>query len=356
MLVPYTREQIEGLRDYLGSTPVPDDFDEFWALRMAEADEVPLEWELVAASAAMGGADISPTAVAGAPCELSDLWFVGMGGTRLHAKYLVPTGTLALSQARGGEPFRGTPLVLQLHGYPGTSRSWLEQMSFVGMGMAILAFDCPGQGGPGDDVGGYHGTTVAGHLVAGLDGDPAGLYYVRCHQDIRILCRIVRELGGVDLDRVCVNGASQGAGLGIATAALNADLVSRAAILYPFLSDYRRVFELEADDIAYEGLRYYARWFDPTGTRADEVFGKLAYIDSVSFAHLVRAEVLFGTGLADIVCPPPTQCAVYNNLACPKRRVLFPDFGHEEIQAFDDMIIDFFNAGLGPLPGGECHE
>ena len=222
-----------------------------------------------------------------------------------------------------------------------------------GTAMAILAFDCPGQGGPGNDVGGYEGTTVSGHIVAGLDGDPAGLYYVRCHQDIRILCRIIRELEGIDLSRVYVNGASQGGGLGIACAALNADLVSRAAILYPFLSDYRRVFELEADDIAYEGLRYYARWFDPAGERTGEVFGKLAYIDSVSFAHLVRCEVLFGTGLADIVCPPPTQCAVYNNLDCPKRRVLFPDFGHEEIQAFDDMIIDFFNAGLR---GGERDE
>ena len=350
----YTRAQIEALGDYHGSVPVPEDFDAFWAERMAEADAQPLEWELVAASEAAGGADLSPEAVAQAPCDLFDLWFRGMGGARLHAKYLVPTGELALTQVPEGEPFCGVPLVLQFHGYPGTSRSWLEQMSYVGMGMAILAFDCPGQGGPGNDVGGYEGTTVAGHIVAGLDGDPSGLYYVRCHQDIRILCRIVRELEGIDLGRVYVNGASQGGGLGIACAALNADLVSRAAILYPFLSDYRRVFELEADDIAYEGLRYYARWFDPAGIRTDEVFGKLAYIDSASFAHLVRAEVLFGTGLADIVCPPPTQCAVYNNLTCPKRRVLFPDFGHEEIQAFDDMIIDFFNVGLGEADADEA--
>ena len=348
--MPYTQRQIEGLAGYRGLTPVPDDFDDFWAARMSEADAVALDWELVAATEAAGGADISAGALRTAPCKLYDLWFTGMAGARLHAKYLVPTGELATAQTPEGEPVEGVPLVLQFHGYPGTSRSWLEQMSYVGMGMAILAFDCPGQGGPGDDAGGYRGTTVAGHIVAGLDGEPSGLYYVRCHQDIRILCRIVRQLPGIDLGRVYVNGASQGGGLGIACAALNADLVSRAAILYPFLSDYRKVFELEADDIAYEGLRYYARWFDPAGRRADEVFGKLAYIDSVCFAHLVRCEVLFGTGLADVVCPPPTQCAVYNNLGCPKRRVLFPDFGHEEIQAFDDLILDFFNVGLA---GGE---
>lgn len=43
-----------------------------------------------------------------------------------------------------------------------------------------------------------------------------------------------------------------------------------------------------------------------------------------------------------MVCPPETQFAVYNALACPKRHVLFPDFGHEEIQAYDDMIIGFY--------------
>ena len=352
--MPYTQQDIARLGECRGMTPVPADFDEFWQERMAEADAQELSWELVGASRAQGGADLAALAHAHVPCELYDLWFYGMGGARLHAKYLVPTQALAATQAPEGEPCASVPLVLQFHGYPGTSRSWLEQMSYVGMGMAILAFDCPGQGGPGDDVGGYKGTTVSGHIVAGLDGDPAGLYYVRCHQDIRILCRVVRELKGIDLSRVYVNGASQGGGLGIATCALNPELVSRAAILYPFLSDYRRVCELGADEIAYEGLRYYTRWFDPCGARADETFAKLAYIDSVSFAHLVRCEVLFGTGLADNVCPPPTQCAVYNNLVCPKRRVLFPDFGHEEIQAFDDLIIDFFNVGLAE--GDEGHE
>ncbi len=60
-----------------------------------------------------------------------------------------------------------------------------------------------------------------------------------------------------------INGASQGGGLGIICAALNPDLPKKAAILYPFLSDYQKVSELGKDEIAYEGLRYYSRWFDP---------------------------------------------------------------------------------------------
>lgn len=324
--MPVTEKEIETLGSYLGSTPIPKDFDSFWSARMVEADRVSLDYT------------ITPSDIPAFPtCEYLDLWFRGMGGARLYAKYLRPRAD------------RPVPLVLQFHGYPGSSRSWLEQSSYAGMGCALLALDCPGQGGQGEDLGGFSGTTASGHIVAGLDGPPEGMYYVRLHQNIRILCRIVRTLEGIDLSRVFVNGASQGGGLGLACAALNPELVSRAAILYPFLSDYRMVWELGADQIAYEGLRYYSRWFDPDGTRLEEWFGRLGYIDTKNFAHLVRCPVLFGTGLADEVCPPATQCAVYNQLTCPKRRYLFQGFGHEEIQDFDDLILDFFGGEVAVL-------
>lgn len=304
---------------YTGLTPVPSDFDAFWQARMAEADAVELDYEITFS-------EIPSFETV----DYLDLWFSGMDGARLYAKYVKP---------RSADPL---PLVLQFHGYPGATRSWFEQSSFAGMGCALIALDNPGQGGKSQDVGGYIGTTVSGHIIAGLDGPVEDMYYVRLYQDVRILCRIVRELEGIDLSRVYVNGASQGGGMGIACCALNADLIAKASILYPFLSDFRQVYELGADEIAYEGIRYYSRWFDPDGTRLDECFHTLGYIDTLSFAHLVRCPVLFGTGLADVVCPPETQFAVYNALACPKRHVLFPDFGHEEIQAYDDMIIGFY--------------
>ena len=311
---------------YRGTTPRPADFDAFWDARMAEADAVPLCYA------------VEPSEIPAYPtCEYLNLWFTGMGGARIYAKYLRPKSDKPL------------PLVLQFHGYPGASRSWLEQSSFAGMGYALLAMDCPGQGGKSQDIGGFLGTTVSGHLIAGLDGEPKDMYYVRLYQNIRILCRIVRELEGIDLARVFVNGASQGGGLGIATCALNSELINRAAILYPFLSDFRLVWDLDADDIAYEGLRYWSRWFDEDSTRIEEAYAKLAYFDSKNFAPMVKCPVLFGTGTADIVCPPATQFAVYNNLTCEKRHEFFEGFGHEEIQDFDDMIIPFF------CEGGEAH-
>ena len=321
-----TEKDIQQLDDYLGSTPMPTDFDYFWTERMAEADRVELEYQITQS-------EIPSFST----CSYLDLWFTGMDGSKVYAKYLKPRSD------------KSVPLVLQFHGYPGSSRSWLEQSSYAGMGMAIIALDCPGQGGRGYDPGGYPGTTVSGHLIAGLDGPPEKLYYVRMHQNIRILCRIVRQLEGIDLSRVFVNGASQGGALGLACTALNPELINRAAILYPFLSDYRMIWELGADEIAYEGLRYYSRWFDPEEGQNGDWFAKLGYVDSMNFAHLIRCPILFGTGLADTICPPQTQCAVYNQLNCPKKRYLFSGMGHEEIQEFDDLILNFFTKEVPEL-------
>lgn len=122
--MPVTEQEIRRLGDYVGATPAPADFDAFWSKRMAEADQVPLDF-------AVTPSEIPPFHT----CEYLDLWFRGMGGAQLYAKYVKPRAA------------RPVPLVLQFHGYPGASRSWLEQSSFAGMGCALLAMDCPGQGG-----------------------------------------------------------------------------------------------------------------------------------------------------------------------------------------------------------------
>ena len=140
-----TEKEIHDLDNYLGSTPIPEDFDQFWSERMAEADRIELEYQITQS-------EIPSFST----CSYLDLWFTGIDGSRVYGKYLKP---------RSDKP---VPLVLQFHGYPGSSRSWLEQSSYAGMGMAIIALDCPGQGGRGYDPGGYPGTTVSGHLIASI--------------------------------------------------------------------------------------------------------------------------------------------------------------------------------------------
>ena len=180
--MPFSAERLAELEACRGKNPIPADFDEFWAARIAEADAVPLDYEILPS-------DQIPEL---GSCTYYDLYFTGMGGARVYAKYAVP-------KVPGDGP---VPLVLQFHGYPGCTRSWAEQSSWPGIGCAILSMDNPGQGGRSEDVGGFKGTTVSGHLITGVDGGPKNLYYVRLYQDQHILCRIVRELEGIDLSRV----------------------------------------------------------------------------------------------------------------------------------------------------------
>lgn len=309
---------LDDLQLYKGINPKPKDFDEFWILRKAEAQKIPLSYHL--AENEMQGFH---------NCECYDLWFTGIRGEKLYAKYI-----RAKTDAN-------IPVVVQFHGYLGSSRSWFEQASFAGMGYALVAFECPGQGGHSQDSGHYVGPTVSGHIIEGLDGEPKDMYYVKVYQNICILMRILGDLSGIDNNRIYVNGASQGGALGTVCCALHPGIVKKAVLLYPFLSDFQRVYELHEDEIAYEGLRYYMHWFDPMGERKEQIFTKLGYIDVHHFAPMIRSDILFGVSLADTVCPPSTQFAVYNHIHSTKQMHCYPDYGHEEIAVFDDQILDF---------------
>ena len=119
-----------------------------------------------------------------------------------------------------------------------------------------------------------------------------------------------------------------------------------AAPVYPFLSDYQRVWEMDQAKDAYDELRTYFRLFDPRHEREREVFTKLGYIDIQHLAPRIKAEVLLFTGLMDTICPPSTQFAAYNKIAAPKRLVLYPDFGHEFLPGQGDETFRFMRTLL----------
>ena len=91
---------------------------------------------------------------------------------------------------------------------------------------------------------------------------------------------------------------------------------------------------------AYYELNYYFRNFVPA-MKEDEIFTKLGYIDIQFLAPRIKAEVLMGTGLMDTICPPSTQFAAYNKMKCKKEMKIYPDFGHEGLPGFDDLIYQF---------------
>src|SRR4051794_12268653 len=119
------------LRRYRGRNPRPTDFDRYWREALRELDQTPPPVELVP----------NPT-LSTANAECFDLWFDGVGGARLHGKYLRPREQTGVSKHR---------TVLMFHGYSGNSGDWLPKLSYVGEGFCVAALDCRGQGGLSQD-------------------------------------------------------------------------------------------------------------------------------------------------------------------------------------------------------------
>jgi cephalosporin-C deacetylase len=137
-------------------------------------------------------------------------------------------------------------------------------------------------------------------------------------------------------------GGSQGGALTIACAAL-VPQVKKVAPMYPFLCDYKRVWEMDLAKDAYDELRYFFRLRDPRHERIEETFTKLGYIDLQFLAPRIKAEVLLFAGLMDTITPPSTYFAAYNRMTCKKSHVVYPDFGHEGLIGADDIIWRFFS-------------
>jgi cephalosporin-C deacetylase len=181
--------------------------------------------------------------------------------------------------------------------------------------------------------------------MRGLDGDPQDLYYRDVFLDTALITRLVMSLDYVDENRVCVFGGSQGGGLSVACASLVPSL-KLCAPTFPYLCDYKRVWEMDLAKGAYEGIRYYLRSFDPTHERIDEFFTKLGYIDLQFLAPRIKAKVYMSTGLMDTTCPPSTQFAAFNKITADKKVEIYPDFGHEGLKGSDERIYKFICENL----------
>jgi cephalosporin-C deacetylase len=201
--------------------------------------------------------------------------------------------------------------------------------------------DCRGQGGESEDPGGVKGNTLKGHIIRGLSDAPEKLYYRQVFLDAAQLAGLAMGTEGVDFRRVGARGGSQGGGLTLACAALEPRIACLAPV-FPFLTDYRRVWELDLAKRAYVELVEWFRRYDPMHEREEEVFTTLGYIDVQHLADRIRGEVMMGTGLMDETCPPSSQFAAFNKITAPKSLKVYPDFDHEILPGFDDIEFSFF--------------
>jgi cephalosporin-C deacetylase len=311
--MPLIDMPLDELRQYEGRNPRPEDFDDYWSTALQELDGTAPNLQIERAAFHASFAD----------CY--HVWFSGVRRARIHAKLLRPK-----SKPRAA--------VVIFHGYSMSAGDWADKLAYVADGFLVLAMDVRGQGGWSEDVGGVKGTTLRGHIVRGLDGPNEDLLYRQIFLDCAQLARVALELSEGAALRA--TGASQGGGLTLACAALE-PRVERIVPWYPFLCDYKRVWEMDLARDAYDEMQAWFRRFDPTHDREDEIFTKLGYIDVQHLAPRIKADTLMAVGLMDSICPPSSQFAAYNKIKANKELVVYPDFGHEGLPGMNDRSYEF---------------
>ena len=312
---------MEKLTAYAGRNPRPADFDAYWDQALAEMRAVTPALEL------------RPAEFQTPHVDCFDMYFTGVGAARIHVKFLRPKHLPAA---------RKLPAICMFHGYSGHAGDWTDKLAWAGAGYVVAAMDCRGQGGLSEDLTPVHGTTHRGHIVRGLqDPDPHKLLFRSIYLDTAQLAGIVLAMPEVDPNRVYAMGGSQGGGLTLACAALETR-IAKAAPQYPFLCDYQRVWEMDLAKDAYVELQAFFRHHDPRHLREAAIFSRLGYIDCQHLAPRIKAKTLMAIGLMDTVCPPSTQFAAYNKLNCEKRTAIYPDFAHEILPGWSDLVFDFF--------------
>jgi len=311
---------LEKLKTYQGINPRPKDFDTYW-------DDAIKELTAMGTSYTTEPAEFSAPGII---CEY--LYFTGVGHARICCKFLRP------------EKIEGKiPAIAMFHGYSGSSGGWVDKLAYAYAGFAVLAMDVRGQMGRSQDTFSTMGTTLKGHIIRGLDSedDANNLFFRNVFLDTAQVARVLMDMDFVDENRVGATGGSQGGALAITCAALE-PRVKKVVSIYPFLSDYRRVWEMDLCKNAYEELMYYIKGRDPRHQHLEAMFERLGYIDVSNLAPRIKAEAYMFLTLMDSACPPSTQFAVYNKLESKKSCEIYPNHGHENLPGQGELVFNFF--------------
>ncbi|HBC88191.1 MAG TPA: acetylesterase [Lentisphaeria bacterium] len=319
--MPMIDMSMEKLLKYKGQSPRPKDFDRYWARALSEMNKVDQDIELV------------PIKHPARNAEAFHLYFTGTGGARIHALYVRPKNI-------NGK----IPAVVNFHGYSGNAGQVSPLMSWAAMGMAAASMDCRGQGGISEDVSVLKGSTFHGHIIRGIES-PEKLLMRNVFLDTAQLAGIVMGFKEVDSKKVASNGGSQGGALSVVCASLE-PRIACCVSCFPFLSDYKRVWDMDCSG-AYSEIRdWWFRKYDPLHEREDEFFNTLGYIDIQNLAPRIKGTVLMSVGLRDQVCPPSTVYAAFNKIKAKKKIMVYPDFGHEDLNGWSDAVAYFMCENL----------
>ena len=304
-------QRLEDARSYRGAWLRPSNFESFWETSVAFARNAHVESVVELPSATQAA-------------TFKRITFTSTDQTQLSARVILPAG---VSEAK-------LPAVVLFSDLGRGARSWLHLLRFSALGLPVVALEArPCEARLKDAWRGALSAEELAHALINPD-DAASSTLKQLIDDALVAVSVASRF----LGRTTVTwGEGLGGSQALFAAALLPKEVSATMALNPLFADNATT------------LRTVVGSGDTP--QSDAAIDAVGLLDSACAAELVRVPALIGTALLDQSAPTEGTFALYNRLPGQKEMRVYPKFGHERINQFENEQINY----LCEVISGLCH-
>ena len=309
-------QRLEDARTYRGAWLRPSNFESFWEPSVAFAQNAQVESVIDLSSATQ-------------TATFKRITFTSTDQTQLSARVILPAAASAAELT-----IAELPAVVLFSDLGRGVRSWLHLLRFSALGLPVVALEARPCEARLKDA--WRGALTAEELAHALinPDDAASSTLKQLIDDALVTTAVASRF----LERTTVIwGEGLGGSQALFAAALLPKEVSATMALNPLFADNATT------------LRAHVGCGDTP--QSDAAIDAVGLLDSACAAELMRVPALIGTALLDQSAPTEGTFALYNRLLEQKEMRVYPKFGHERINQFENEQINY----LCEVISGLCH-
>ena len=310
-------QRLEDARSYRGAWLRPSNFESFWETSVTFAQNAHVESVVELPSATQ-------------TATFKRITFTSTDQTQLSARVILPSGTSTAELSVSAK----LPAVVLFSDFGRGVRSWLHLLRFSALGLPVVALEARPCEASLKDA--WRGALTAEELAGALisPDDAASSTLKQLIDDALVTTAVASRF----LGRTTVTwGEGLGGSQALFAAALLPKAVSVTMALNPLFADNATT------------LRAHVGCGDTP--QSDAAIDAVGLLDSACAAELVRVPALIGTALLDQSAPTEGTFALYNRLPGQKEMRVYPKYGHERINQFENEQINY----LCEVISGLCH-
>ena len=314
-------QRLEDARSYRGAWLRPSNFESFWETSVAFAQNTQVESVVELPSAIQ-------------TATFKRITFTSTDQTQLSARVILPAGVSVAEPLAPAElpASAELPAVVLFSDLGRGVRSWLHLLRFTALGLPVVALEARPCEPQLKDA--WRGALAAEELAHALI-NPASAAASPLKQLIDDAL-VTTSVASHFLGRTAI---TWGEGLGGSQALFAAALLPKAVIATMALNP------LFADNAT--TLRAVVGCGDTL--QSDAAIDAVGLLDSACAAELIRVPALIGTALLDQSAPTEGTFALYNRIAGQKEIRVYPKFGHERINQFENEQINYIREVISTL-------